>query len=174
MLTLEIARSVLENAGYDTHLDTKRPQLIFEDPNIFGFVSFFDDIPSILTSWRSEQDRFVRANTPALSRVPTKAWNIYAIFITKDDCTDENLTALLNIEEDLQGARKIVGAGVRTESTLTEALAPILPLRSAFTVDNSTPQDRLLNDPSVGPRLLSLLEDKASDVSLAAFFEEVE
>ena len=174
MLSLELAGALLEKAGYNIHFDTKENQMIFEDPNVYGFIALFDDVPSILRSWRTAQDKFVRANTPALSRVPSKAWNIYAIFIARDECSPEDISEFLDIEEDLRGARKIARAGVRTESSLNDALAPIFPLRLSLAIDNTTAQDRLRNDPSVGSRLLQILDYDGSEASLVAFFEEAE
>ena len=128
-------RAALHAAGYDTLM--LRPDsavLYFEDDSIMGHVHVVESAEEILDRWESIQDEFLRSNAPRFLRDPLKAWNIYTVLVTAAPHTQRTATALLSVEDDMRGTRKIVRAGVVTKQDVLGALAPILPLRNVSTV----------------------------------------
>jgi hypothetical protein len=155
---LEAARSVLEEANYRTSaVHAPENQFAFEDATVYGFVSVGDPV-SIVNHWQGIQDGFIRRHLDSFSRVPAKAWNVYAVFLCHAPCPDGLRYDFELIEEDFRGARKIARSGIRHRQGLVTALAPLLPLRFVPPMERVDFEDRLSEDSSVDPEVWRLVE----------------
>lgn len=155
---LETARSILEGAEYSTTIvGATGTQFIFEDTNVYGFVTVAEPL-TISQTWEALQDTFLRKQASVLSKVPEKAWNLYAVFLSGDPCPDDLTHIVDSIEEDFRGTRKIARCGLDSRDSIEVALAPLLPLKHARPLAIMDLQDRLTTDPGVDHHLKTLLE----------------
>lgn len=172
MSVLERARSLLEEADYDTTAaGLPGDRFVFEDENIFGVVAVFSGTDDLIAGWERLQDDFIGRNSGSLNAVPEKAWNIYAIFLTEDGADEEEKRRLLQIEEDFRGARKIARSGVRPHN-LDAALAPLLPVRPGGTRSGQSISARIRQSPAVNQSLAEALESDAAVDRLRDLFME--
>ncbi len=162
MQLLESARGALEAAGYLTSSSTGQDrQFTFEDANVFGFVRAFAAVGELIETWERTQDSFTRQSITELTRVPAKALNVYAVFLTPDQPTRAQRTSLVQIEEDFRSARKIARAGTVTREDLEAALTPLLPLRRVSPLVLEDVVSRLKADSAITPKVLGLLLERA-------------
>ena len=141
--TLENCAAVLAEAGFSTrHADipaegTTRPleMLAFEDTTIIGFVIVYDSPVELFASWKADRDRIAMRHRDALQAARQKAWNAYLVLISRGAADLGELLALGKIEEDLEAMRKITKAGVTGATAVRLALLPLLPFRSAPSLD---------------------------------------
>jgi hypothetical protein len=130
MSLIEQVQSLLEGAGYQTYIHLSKSSAIwFEDPNIFGLVCEYETVAELLTSWESDQDSIFRENVVSLTRLPEKAWNAYAVYVTSERAAEEELAALMDIEEDFYATRKIARSGLATAENVVAAILPLLEIR---------------------------------------------
>jgi len=71
----------------------------------------------------------------ALQTARQKAWNAYLVLISRGVADFGEALALGQIEEDLEGMRKITKAGVSGAVAVRAALLPLLPFRAAPSLD---------------------------------------
>jgi hypothetical protein len=157
---LDDARGILESAGYATYAARPDdPSIHFEDDCLLGFVRVFDDTRQLLERWRPEQETFLRRNSPSLVRDPVKAWNLYAVLLSRAPASAEDAKALFAIEEDFQNTRKIARGGIRTREELAIVLGPLLPIQTTLSLlptdAHARLQDRLGSDKSLARLLLA-------------------
>lgn len=146
MAILREAEALLRAANFDAQTAIGDAETLqFEDANLLGFVAVHNTIADLLRSWQAQQDEFLRRNAVSLRRDPSKAWNIYAVFLTGDRASGDAAARLLSIEEDFRATRKIAQANVVSRADVQRALAPLLPLSSAGVVQSLDP-DRALRD----------------------------
>ena len=126
----ELARAALQGAGYRCAA-TEDGDLVFEDDTLLGFVTVQPSARHILDSWRAKQEAFLRSHATPLRRDAGKAWNVYSVFWTTIACAPEGAAALLEVEEDFVGTRKLARAGVQIEDDVSEALYPLLPIENS-------------------------------------------
>lgn len=174
MKLLDRVRSILEQGGYSsTTVGLPAGQVAFEDENVYGFVVGLSTTQEIVTGWEELQDGFVKRHSASLNAVPAKAWNLYAVFLTEDDCTEEQARALVAVEEDFRGARKIAKAKVRSHN-LEHALAPLLPVRFGGGETLISPTARMHRNPAISTALADALEEGADTDRLRALLLEGE
>jgi len=162
---LDEVRSLLEAAGYATRAERPDdPALYFEDECLLGFVRVFDDSESLVSGWKAEQETFLRQNASTLRKDPVKAWNLYAVFLTRGPASLASSPAIVAIEEDFQSMRKIARAGIRTRDELAVVLGPLLPIQTGLVLVPTDVHARLLErlGPDESPRRL-LLSDTPPD-----------
>jgi hypothetical protein len=128
MQLLYEAESILRSSGFRiARAGALGDTVIFEDETVIGFVAIHLSGEEIVARWRDQQDLFLRTNAAQLRRDPSKAWNVYAVFLTAAP-VDERAWEMLGIETDVNATRKIVRGGIITRADAVQALAPILPL----------------------------------------------
>lgn len=138
------ARSLLETAGYETAMpDVGGSMFYFEDYSLMGFVSAHQSINDILNQWEAEQDSFLRRHAVRFSTAPTKAWNIYSVYLTASKIPPQMLSKLSEIEEDFRGTRKLVRSDIETRLDLKQALLTFLPIQNVVTVEAEDVLERL-------------------------------
>ena len=172
---LESTRSILDGAGYAVSAARPDAPLIhFEDDCLLGFVRVFDDLDEIISSWRQEQELFLRRNAASLVQDPSKAWNLYAVFLTRAAVPADMAHALLVIEEDFRSARKIARGGIRTREELEIVLAPLLPIKKELRLIPLDVRARLLErlGPEGSPRRLLLSDAPVEDIARLLMEEE--
>lgn len=167
---IESARRILAGSGYTTRSSSAKDQILFEDATIFGFIQEMPKVADLLIHWQKVQDLFVRDNTLRLSRIPSKALNLYAVFLTAGSCTVAQQQELFEVEEDFRSARKIARAGVGSKLAIEAALSPILPLHQVGSLLPFNLKERLQEDRSVPGWLEASL---ASDESAADIVKEL-
>lgn len=136
---LETTREVLTGASFSVRqlpasvggLEAIQGALAFENDTVLGFVLAFDSITTLISNWRRASDALVRAQAQMLGAAGQKAWNTYLILLAGDGAGFAEALALGQIEEDLEGMRKIARAGVNGLATTKAALLPLLPFRAA-------------------------------------------
>jgi hypothetical protein len=171
---LDDARSMLETAGYATHAARPdAPLFHFEDESLLGFVCVFDEADQIVSGWRTEQDSFIQRNVASLTRDPVKAWNLYAVLLSRAPVSEVTARGLFAIEEDFQSTRKIARGGIRTRDDLAAVLGPLLPIQTALNLIPTDVQSRLLErlGPEGSPRRL-LLSDAPTENIAKLLMEE--
>lgn len=165
---LDEARSLLESAGYATHaIQPDAPSVHFEDECLLGFVRVFESAEKIVSGWHEEQDSFLRWNASSLLRAPVKAWNLYAVFLTRAPAPEETARALFSIEEDFQSTRKIARGGIRTREELAIVLGPLLPIQTRVSLVQADVRARLLDrlGPEGSARRLLLSSARPEDIA---------
>lgn len=148
---------LLRGAGYDTWMATTPAVICFENAAILGFVHVFPSADDLLAHWHEAQHNALSRHGPALRAAGAKAWNVYSVFLTKDQPSTQQF-AIERIEEDFTLTRKIARAGVRTQDDLERTLLPLTGIRA-----QPLPSDADFED-----RLRARLRDVSPDV-LAAF-----
>lgn len=141
MRILDEADRLLVGDGYETRRDGEST-LIFEDATVLGYLIEFADAGELIRDWRGKEQAFLGTNSAALRRDPTKAWNVYSIFLTSEATSEEIKAHLSNVEEDLAATRKIARAGMQSRADVRRALAPLLA--TLRTIPESADTDRQL------------------------------
>lgn len=135
------AQSLLERSGYEVRtIRTAEMQLIFEDDFIIGMVAVFQSVQSLIDTWQSVQDGFLTTYQGLMQKELDKAWNSYVVFLSTEVVSADNKDKIAAIEENLRGARKIVGTGIVSSMDLEKAFLPILPIQKTV---NITREDHL-------------------------------
>lgn len=141
--TLQDCSGVLAEAGFSTRpleipgdeAGASLSVVAFEDATILGFVVTYDKPAQLLASWKADGDRIAIRHRDALQTARQKAWNAYLVLISRGVADFGEALALGQIEEDLEGMRKITKAGVSGAVAVRAALLPLLPFRAAPSLD---------------------------------------
>ena len=141
---VELARRILADAGYSISRPVQ-DSLVFEDQTILGFVRSFESVEALVESWHRDEERFVKERALSLRRDPSKAWNIYSVFLCSEQCPPFLKAQLGSIEEDFVATRKIAQAGIQDDADVVSALLPVLPLRGIPEVKVDSPFDRFIS-----------------------------
>jgi hypothetical protein len=112
-----------------------RGALAFENDTVIGFVLAYDTVAALVSDWRAASDALIRTQAELLGVAGLKAWNTYLVLLAGDEAGFGEALALGQIEENLEGTRKIARAGVNGLATAREALLPLLPFRAAPVLD---------------------------------------
>jgi hypothetical protein len=161
------AELLLRNARYSTKRHSANGGVVyFEDESLLGFLACYETLADLLQGWAITQRQFLLDNGGALRAAPTKAWNIYGIFLSPQSSSDSDLTKLALIEEDFRATRKIARGGIDSRPELHRALLPLLPIGAAGTTLDANPNlelsGRLATDDS---ELFAMLLAGDPDVS---------
>ena len=167
------AKVVLENNGYSVEISSQENILYFEDISVLGFLSVYQDVHSIVAGWEKDQDEFLKQHASCIRNAQAKAWNVYSIFLTREDSPPQKKTELVRIEEDFRSTRKIARCNLKTRQDLTRCLLSLLPIQHSITM---MPEDlilRLRSRLSLSSALTDmLLGDATSDDILRGLSEE--
>lgn len=115
--------------------EAMRGALVFENDIVIGFVLAYDSVATLVSEWRAASDALIRSQTELLGAAGQKAWNTYLVLLAGGEAGFGEALALGQIEEDLEGMRKIARAGVKGLTPAREALLPLLPFHSAPVLD---------------------------------------
>lgn len=129
-----IARTsqLLREAGYTVApAGADGDAILFEDPTVIGFAIEFPNPDDLIQSWEARLLSLTSSHEMALRRSREKSWNAYAVLLCEDEISEDKKAVLQSIEENLSGTRKIVRSGLPDNSSLTQALLPLLPLQGA-------------------------------------------
>lgn len=137
--TIDAAREVLADAGFSVRElssmalapEKAGSALAFEDDTLIGFVLAYDTPAALLASWRSGSDALMLDQAELLGAAGQKAWNAYLVLLTSEEASFGEALALGQVEEDLEGLRKIARAGVVGPTAARGALLSLLPFRAA-------------------------------------------
>ncbi len=155
MNILADSRSVLEDAGYTALVPaTVASAFYFEDLSVMGVLHVLDSVKDIISLWANLQRSFLTTNAAEFSKSPTKAWNIYSVYLTADAARKEDRSRLVAIEEDFTSTRKIARANIATRGSLERALDPLLPIRRSVVLS--------------AERAEAILQKRLSSISQAA------
>src|ERR1700730_4192815 len=141
-LTVE-ARRLLESSRYRTYPGATDDIFYFEDSSLLGFVWIASNPQALAKEWQRLQDSFLAEKDLQLRKSKDKSWNAYSVLLTEVDVTEEQAHALLRIEEDFRGTRKIAKAGVRTAGQLMRALLPLLAIQNLVELERDDSKVRL-------------------------------
>lgn len=133
--------SILEIEGYSTRLISEN-KLIFEDESLCGFISVQDTIQTILETWETIQNDFVKEKTNHLREDISKAFNLYSIFLTSDNI-QKYKPQIINIQEDFKSSRKIVGYGINTTQDIKRILLPLISIQKKSSIETSNFLDKI-------------------------------
>jgi hypothetical protein len=139
---IDSAKEVLAEAGYSTQVfvlesDSRvsRTALAFEDATVIGFVLQYDHSSDLISSWKRDSLRVAARQRVALTKAAQKAWNAYLILLTPGEADFGEALLMGQIEEDLEGMRKIARGRVTDAEHARQALLPLLPFKSKPTLD---------------------------------------
>jgi hypothetical protein len=140
---LETTREVLTGASFTVRQlpstadgpEAIRGALAFENDTVIGFVLAYDTVAALVLDWRAASDALIRAHAELLGAAGQKAWNTYLVLLAVKEAGFGEALTLGQIEEDLEGTRKIARAGVSGLVTARGALLPLLPFRAAPVLD---------------------------------------
>lgn len=137
MALLADARSVLTGAHYDTWLWQRKDDMVlcFEDDSIIGFVHEFANAASLLSEWAEREAAVLTNYAPNLRASGQKAWNVYSIFLTEERCNRQTARAVMRIDENFEGTRKIARPHVTSAPMVIRALLPLLPIQARIALD---------------------------------------
>jgi hypothetical protein len=126
------AEVVLRGAGYDTWQSDGGTQVVtcFESQSVAGFVHVFDTCDGLLKRWRDSQQVVLNRYAAALRPAGVKAWNVYSVFLTAAVGAPPQVFEIERIEEDFALTRKIARCNVAIAEDVSNALLPLLPVRS--------------------------------------------
>jgi hypothetical protein len=163
MNVFEEARSILEKEGYQTLPSSQDINTFyFEDHVLLGFVSVHKNIETIIADWEKEQDFFLRTNASRLRPAVQKAWNAYSVFLTADKCLQEKRPALVRIEEDFRGSRKIARSDLTNPTEVARALLPLLRVQKRMTLGTEDLRGRLQQRLGLQDDQISILLEQPS------------
>ncbi len=111
--------------------EATRGALAFENDIVIGFILAYDTVAGLISDWRVAADALICAQAELLGAAGLKAWNTYLVLLAGDEANLGAALALGQIEEDLEGMRKIARAGVNGVATAKAGLLPLLPFRAA-------------------------------------------
>jgi hypothetical protein len=138
------AEVFLREAGYQTWIWTGvvPPVTCFENPTIVGFLHVFETVEDLLAKWEQAQALVLARHAAPLRAAGTKAWNVYSVFLTRD----EQPTLRRNVErleENFTLTRKIARASIQINEDLEHALMPLAPIKAQPILKNANVEDRL-------------------------------
>lgn len=130
-------QAVLQDAGYDTWLLSVEGlrAIGFEDDAVMGFVYLFEDVSSMLLSWRNLETKLLSRHASSLQRAGEKTWNIYSVFLSSGRADEVQLREVRWIEEDLERTRKLAACGLASREGIITALLPLLPIQRQPSLD---------------------------------------
>jgi hypothetical protein len=133
---IDLCRETLGEANFSTRRVEMMPDrsvdvLAFESDTVLGFILAYDRFEVLAASWRTDIEGLFSSHRFGLRHAGDKAWNAYAVILSRVAAVDQEVTALGSIEEDLIGFRKITYAGISDATDVRNALLPLLPLQSA-------------------------------------------
>ena len=130
-------QGVLQDAGYDTWLLSIEGlrAIGFEDDAVMGFVYLFEDVPTLLGSWRDLETKLLTRHASSLQRAGEKTWNIYSVFLSAGGADAVHLREVRWIEEDLERTRKLAACGLTSREGIITALLPLLPIQRQPSLD---------------------------------------
>lgn len=129
------AKAILEEEYYKTmQSNIMEDQIYFEDESLLGFISTYDKLEVIIENWNDHQNRFLNLNANKLRNDPTKAWNIYSIYLTQDAGEIRLQEKIVEIEESFVGSRKIIGFGIQTKDDLVRTLLPLISIQKVLSI----------------------------------------
>ena len=166
MNLLHKARAILEDAEYVTFSPGQTDDTFyFEDDCVLGFVRECENCVTIVNNWESIQDSFLKENSIRLRAEPNKAWNVYSVFLTNEDCPEDQKGILFGIEEDFRGTRKIIRTGIKSSSDLRDALVALLPIQNLMSLETEAAEERLRQrlSPDGDSPLVELLGTKTAE-----------
>jgi len=137
------ARRLLESSKYRAYPGTSDDIFYFEDASLLGFVWIASDPGVLLNEWRQRQDSFLGEKDLQLRKSKDKSWNAYSVLLTELDSSTDQTHALLKIEEDFRGTRKIAKAGLRTAGQVAKALLPLLAIQNLVELERDDSKERL-------------------------------
>lgn len=137
------ALRLLESSNYRTYPGAGDDVFHFEDSSLLGFVWIAPNPAALVKEWQRRQDSFLSDNHLQLRQSKDKSWNAYSVLLTEPDVSTEEVHALLKIEEDFRGTRKIAKAGLRTTELLVRALLPLLPIQNLVELERDDSRERL-------------------------------
>jgi hypothetical protein len=137
------ARRLLESSKYRTYPGANEDIFYFEDSSLLGFVWIASNPEELVKEWQRVQDTFLGEKDPQLRNSKDKSWNAYSVLLTESDVSGEQAHALLRIEEDFRGTRKIARAGLRTAGQLMKALLPLLAIQNLVELERDDSKERL-------------------------------
>jgi hypothetical protein len=163
MRIVEEARNILEKYRY-TASRLREDMLQFEDETLLGFIC---ELPlrTIIESWSSRQDEFLRRNAIVLRHSALKAWNLYSVFLSSDVPDENDRRALIKIEEDFRASRKVVHTAIQTVTDVTRALYPFIPIQNIASLEESDSLHKLRGRLSELPRAAvdALFNERVTD-----------
>lgn len=126
------AEVLLREAGYETWSWSGGdvPVCCFENATVIGFLHVFESGEGVRSGWSEAQRVTLAGHAPSLRAAGSKAWNVYAVFLSGDPAPGLS-REIERIEEDFALTRKIARIGIRTTADLHRALLPLLPLLGA-------------------------------------------
>ena len=131
--------TVLQNAGYRVLSSASNPAILyFEDHSLVGLVAAYPTTDDLLSNWRKTQDTFLQGHAMVLRAAAQKAWNCYTVHLTQEGARPDQLQHLFNIEEDFTSTRKIARAGITTQTDVSRALYPLLPVQNLVQMHTSS------------------------------------
>ena len=153
---------VLRDAGYETWAwaGAPTPVTCFENPTLIGFIHVFESTDALLTQWEARQKLVLERHIGALRSAGDKAWNIYSIFLTKEQ-EPSRRWEIQRLEEDFTLTRKIAHAAIRTPEDVERVLLPLTAVKS----------QPLLSDADFEARLQLRLSE-ISEAAVTAFLGE--
>ena len=135
MNILETAMSILSESDFDIRQQSDLTDSFqFENETIMGLFSNYSTVDEMLESWFLRQSDFLNKYAPIFRKSGEKAWNIYTVYATSDECSFEKLAQLNAIEENFDSTRKIARTGLVTANDIKTILLPILPIQSLIRV----------------------------------------
>lgn len=172
MRIIEEARDVLEKYNYIVSLRGE-DMLQFEDETLLGFVCELS-LESLLQTWSSRQDDFLRNNARTLANSALKAWNLYSVFLSSDVPDEAKQKSIVIIEEDFRASRKVVLAGVQTTADVIRALYPFIPIQNIAALETSDSLRKLRGRLSTLPPAAVdiLLSEPSGTESILRSFQE--
>jgi hypothetical protein len=122
---------VLEEAGYSVWLAPAEQltAVCFEDEAVMGFVCVFAQPGDLLSRWRSIESVLLARHASRFRAAEEKAWNVYSIFLSPQQGTDEQTSEIRGIDENLERTRKIAARGLAGKADIVTALLPVLPIQ---------------------------------------------
>lgn len=172
MQILEEAISILTRHDYlVSRID--RAGVRFEDDSLLGFLFELDAIDDIVKSWIGVQTKTLQEYAEALRSSPTKAWNLYFVFLSPSAPTSNEKKDLIAIEEDFRSSRKIAQGNITTTGALTRALYPVLPIQNTILgKEAENPLARLrLRLKDIPPEAVETVLAEGQELSLRRFLE---
>lgn len=144
MNIIHYARAILEDANYETFEQSLSGDIFyFEDNSVLGFVKNCDNVNTLLSSWESTQDSFLKDYALRLRSETNKSWNVYSIYLSQSECSEEQKRKVSEIEENFRGTRKIVKTGINSRSDVCNALLPLLPIQNLLSLRTEDIEQRL-------------------------------
>jgi len=137
--TIDAAREVLADGGFAVRelsstadASERTPGVLaFEDDTVIGFVIAYETTAALIADWRKASDVLMLEQAELLGAAGQKAWNTYLVLLAAGEASFGEALALGQVEEDLEGMRKIARAAVAGPTAARSALLPLLPFRAA-------------------------------------------